>query len=257
MSKYSVKKLAELSGVSVRTLHHYDKIGLLKPSIRTEARYRLYGERELLRLQQILFYKELDFPLKEICEILDNPEFDLTEALESHKVSLKSKRDRINTLLVTIDRTIKNLEKGDIMRHPEELYEGLSKETAEKYRKEAIIKYSKEVVENSENELLKLGKAGFEELKAEMDQSFNSLFWLVEEDPASEKVQAEIANHYAIIRKFWGTANSADKQAGAYAGLGQLYVTDERYTMMNGKPQPAFALFLSKAMGYFAKNSLG
>ena len=77
MENYSVKKLSDLAGVSVRTLHLYDEIGLLKPSVRTSAGYRLYGERELLRLQQVLFYKELDFSLQEIAAILDHPEFDV------------------------------------------------------------------------------------------------------------------------------------------------------------------------------------
>jgi DNA-binding transcriptional MerR regulator len=75
MDNYSVKRLSDLAGVSVRTLHLYDEIGLLKPSIRTDAGYRIYGEKELLRLQQILFYKELDFSLQEIAAILDHPEF--------------------------------------------------------------------------------------------------------------------------------------------------------------------------------------
>ncbi|MBA4145294.1 MAG: MerR family transcriptional regulator, partial [Cytophaga sp.] len=88
MVSYSVKELSEIAGVSVRTLHLYDEIGLLKPSTRTEARYRLYGENELLRLQQILFYKELGISLEEIRSILDDPEFDLLQALESHKVAL-------------------------------------------------------------------------------------------------------------------------------------------------------------------------
>ncbi len=256
MTNYSVKKLAKLSGVSVRTLHHYDKIGLLKPSIRTEARYRLYGERELLRLQQILFYKELDFPLKDICEILDNPAFSVLEALESHKVALHAKLGRINQLLVTVDKTINHLKKGGIMLRPEELYEGLNKETAEKYRQEAMDQYGQEAVETSENELMKLGKTGFEQLKTELAQSAATLFSLREEDPASEKVQTEIATHYHVIRQLWGTVHSPDKQAEAYAGLGKLYVSDERFTMMHGKPQPAFADFLSKAMDYFAKNNL-
>ena len=101
MIQYSVKQLAQLAGISVRTLHLYDQLGLLKPNIRTVARYRLYGEKELLRLQQILFYKELDFPLQEIGKILDDPDFDLVEALLSHKNALEIRRDRIGTLLTT------------------------------------------------------------------------------------------------------------------------------------------------------------
>ncbi len=81
MKTFTVKKLAEISGVSVRTLHYYDQIGLLRPSVRTEKKYRLYGNDELLRLQQILFFRELDFPLKDILEMIDEPDYDLVKAL--------------------------------------------------------------------------------------------------------------------------------------------------------------------------------
>ena len=256
MISYSVKKLAKLSGVSIRTLHHYDKIGLLKPSVRTEARYRLYGEQELLRLQQILFYKELDFSLKQIREILDSVNFNVVEALEFHIVSLQSKKHRIDQLLATLDKTISYLKKGDIMLKPEELYAGLTKETAEEYRNEAIEKYGKDAVETSEKELMKGGKARFDQLKIEAEAVSARLYAMMNQDPASDKVQAEIANHYQVTRKFWGTAGLADKQAEAYAGLGKLYVSDERFTMKSGKPQPAFAAFLSKAMAHFAKEKL-
>ncbi len=118
MNGYSVKKLAKLAGVSVRTLHHYDQLGLLKPSLRTEARYRLYGEKELLRLQQILLYKELDFSLQEIGDILDKADFDLLEALQSHKTALQSRRDRLGVLLTTIDKTIQKLKGEELIISP-------------------------------------------------------------------------------------------------------------------------------------------
>src|SRR5262245_34738395 len=130
MEKYSVKKLARLAGVSVRTLHLYDQMGLLTPSVRTEARYRLYGQKELLRLQQILFYRELDLPLKEIGEILDDPAFDLAQALENHKVFLYEERERINKLIGTIDKTLDHL-KNKTMLEVEELYDGLSMDQRE------------------------------------------------------------------------------------------------------------------------------
>src|SRR5580704_4516137 len=104
--RYSVRQLAGLAGVSVRTLHVYDEMGLLKPSVRTDAGYRQYGEAELLRLQQILFYKELDLSLKQIAEILDDPGFDLVEALVGHRIALSARRDRLTTLLNTIEATI-------------------------------------------------------------------------------------------------------------------------------------------------------
>lgn len=256
MTSYSVQKMAKLAGVSIRTLHLYDQIGLLKPSIRTEARYRLYGEKELLRLQQILFYKELDFPLKEIQAILDNPDFDLVEALLSHKVSLQTRQNRINTLLETIDKTVNHLKTGKIMLKPEELYEGLAKETAETYRTEASKKYGEDVVQQSEKALGNLTKEQFEALKAELKENASALFALKNEYPTNAQVQRLIARHYEMIRIFWGTSDSSDKQAEAYKGLGQLYVNDERFTIIGGQSQPEYALFLSQAMAYFADNHL-
>ncbi|GAB3511318.1 MerR family transcriptional regulator [Emticicia fontis] len=256
MLNYSVQKMAKLAGVSVRTLHLYDQMGLLKPSIRTEAGYRLYGEKELLRLQQILFYKELDFPLKEIHSILDNPDFDLVEALLNHKESLQSRKDRINTLLETIDKTVNHLKTGTIMLKPEELYEGLSKETADAYRTEASKKYGLEAVEHSEKALGKMTKEQFEALKGELKNNANALFALKDEDATHAQVQNLIARHYEIIRIFWGTAGAGDKQAEAYKGLGQLYVSDERFTTIDGVSHPEYALFLSKAMAHFADTQL-
>src|SRR5690348_1079581 len=145
---YSVKQLAKLAGISVRTLHLYDKMKLLRPAVRTRAGYRLYSETELLRLQQILFYKELDFALKDIAQILDEPNFDIGNALEGHKKALGAKKARINTLLKTIDNTLQNL-KNKTMMNPDELYDGLSPQQAAAYRKEAIDNYGKEVVEHA------------------------------------------------------------------------------------------------------------
>ena len=255
MKHYSVKQLAKLAGVSVRTLHLYDQIGLLKPATRTEARYRLYGENELLRLQQILFYKELDFSLQDIEEILNDPHFDLIHALESHKLSLRSRQERINTLLATIDKTIVHLKSHQMLSH-EELYAGLPKETGGTYRKEASKKYGVKTVETAENQLRSMGKVGFDQLKTEQKDIAAKLFALLNEDPHSALVQQQIARHYHNTRMFWGTAQSLDLQAEAYAGLGDLYVSDERFTMVDGKSHPEYAQFLQKAMRYFAETQL-
>lgn len=253
---YGVKDLSALSGVSVRTLHYYDKIGLLKPLNRTEAGYRYYGEQELFRLQQILFYKELDFPLKEIQELLDDPDFNLIDALKKHKSALKNRQERISTLLVTIDRTIKHIKEEKIMSKPDMLYEGLSTEMGTTHRQKAMEEYGQETVEHAEKELMKLGKEGFQKLQVEFEQVNMQLFEFHKENPESEQVQALIAQHYLLIRKFWGTSRKEDKQGEAYAGLGTLYLSDERYTMMDGKAQPKFAMFLKQAMEHFAETQL-
>jgi DNA-binding transcriptional MerR regulator len=251
VERYSVKKLAGMAGVSVRTLHLYDQIGLLKPSIRTEKKYRYYGRAEALRLQQILFYKELGMPLKEIADILDDPQFDPVRSLENHKKVLMQKKEQLTTLLQTIDKTIDHL-KNETMLSIDELYEGLPKEQSTTWRKEAFEKWG-DAVERSENHLRKKTKQDFEALKQAAGKNWTLLQSMMHEDPAGEKVQAAISEHYELIREFWGTAGMPDKQADAYAGLGDLYVSDERYTTVNGKSNPEFAQFMSIAMKYFAK----
>lgn len=103
----TIKQVSDLTGLSVRMLHHYDKIGLLKPTKLTEAGYRLYDDEALENLQQILFFKELDLPLKEIKEIITSPGFDKMEALENHKKLIILKRDRLNGLIELINKTLK------------------------------------------------------------------------------------------------------------------------------------------------------
>lgn len=103
----TVKQVSDLTGISVRMLHHYDKIGLLKPTKLTEAGYRLYDDEALETLQQILFFKELDLPLKEIKEIITSPHFDKMKALENHKKLIILKRDRLNGLIKLINKTLK------------------------------------------------------------------------------------------------------------------------------------------------------
>ena len=252
---YSVKQLAKLAGVSVRTLHLYDQLGLLKPSVRTESRYRRYGENELLRLQQILFYKVLDFPLKEIGPILDDPGFDLIKALEGHKELVTIKRDHLTTLLTTIDKTVNHL-KNKTMSNYEDLYEGMPKEQAEVYRKEAIEKWGEDVVKRSEKALFEMPELDIEQLKTDQKDIAQKLASLVNEDPGSEVVQRQIARHYANIRSFWGESDPTDLKIETYKGLANLYVADERYTTVEGKTNPAFAAFMHKAMMSFADSKL-
>ena len=104
--EYTIKKMAEISGVSPRTLRFYDQIHLLKPSRVTESGYRIYTSQEVDRLQQILFYRSLDFKLEQIAEILDNPAFDHRQALIQHQEMLQEKRKQLDTLLMTIQHTL-------------------------------------------------------------------------------------------------------------------------------------------------------
>ena len=253
-SNYSVKQLARLAGVTARTLHLYDQLGLLKPSLRTEAGYRWYGEAELLRLQQILFYKELDFPLKDIAEIIDDPEFDLVNALLGHKAALLIKRNRLNTLVNTIDKTIANL-KNKTMK-VEELYEGMPQKQAIAWRKEAVEKWGEDAIKRSENAMQEMGKVDVERLKADQKDISAKLKELMGQAPECQPVQEQIARHYANIRSFWGVSDPTDLRADTYRGLADLYVSDHRYTAANGTPDPAFAAFMKQAMIHFADTML-
>ncbi|WP_279401304.1 MerR family transcriptional regulator [Piscibacillus salipiscarius] len=141
---YLVKEVAKLSGVSVRTLHHYDRIGLLKPSKVAKNGYRYYDDDSLRKLQQILFFKELDFSLNQIKEIMINQNFDQLEALENHKTLLKKKKRRLERLLTTVDETIYSL-KEDQKMSKKKMFENFSMDEInahqEKYAKETEEKY--------------------------------------------------------------------------------------------------------------------
>ena len=112
---YTVQQLARLSGVTARTIRYYDQIGLLKPKRISGAGHRIYGQQQLDTLQQILFYRELDFPLERIAEALAELGFDRQKALTQHRVALQARRDRLSLLIQTIDDTLKHQKEGTHM----------------------------------------------------------------------------------------------------------------------------------------------
>ena len=128
--EYTVKALADLAGVTPRTLRWYDRIGLLKPRRTTEAGYRLYGPEQLDRLQDILFYRELGLDLSSIQAILDDPAFDRQAALQSHLEELKNRRDRLEDLILTVQRTIDDL-KGEAKMTDQEKFAAFKRRAVE------------------------------------------------------------------------------------------------------------------------------
>jgi DNA-binding transcriptional MerR regulator len=243
---YIIGRLARMAGVSIRTLHHYDQIGLLKPATRTEAGYRLYGEPELLRLQQVLFYKELDMPLGEVRQILDDPAFDQVAALRSHRQSLHRRMKRLTRLLKTIDRTIDKLTEDDMTLTDEELYEGFTTEQIERYRREAREVYDPALVEESERRVRKMSRAEWKAVGAEGEAVTTSLASLADREPSDTEVQALITRHHAWIENFYPCS------AEVYRGLGQGYATHPEFRAFYEKYRPGLADFMSAAMNYFA-----
>ena len=167
--------LLQCAGVSVRTLHHYDQIGLLRPASRNHARCRFYGETELLRLRQILLFKELDCSLDDIARIVDSPGFDPVDALEAHRKELKNRAERLDALLETIDKTIKKLKGEKIEMGGEELYGGLSKDQAEAYAQEATRRWDPKLVDEANARVKKWPKEKWATVNRELDEILKQL----------------------------------------------------------------------------------
>lgn len=170
--EYTIKRLAELAGVSARTLRYYDEIGLLRPCRINSDGYRIYGEREVDLLQQILFYKSMDMKLEEIQKIISNPDFDTKKALEEHYEKLISRRKQLDQLILTVEKTLAYT-KGEIEMSDKEKFEGLKKEKIAKneamYGKEIRNKYGEDVVEASNNKFLNMSEENFNEMQKTED----------------------------------------------------------------------------------------
>jgi DNA-binding transcriptional MerR regulator len=251
MKAYTVHEVAELAGVSVRTLHHYDQIGLLQPRARTAAGYRLYQEPDLLRMQQILFFRELDFPLLQIKDILDQPGFDQVQALQDHRLRLQAQGERLAQLLRTIDKTILKLTEADMELSDAELYEGFSQEQIERYQREAREMYDPKLVEESNRRVRKMSKAQWNVVKQEGDQVTRKLAELSAQAPGDPEVQQVIARHHAWIENFYPCSSEV------YRGLGRLYTEHPEFRANYDKYRPGLADFMQAAMNYYCDHTLG
>lgn len=250
MNAYTVSQLAKMAGVSVRTLHHYDNIGLLGPSARSKAGYRLYQKADLLRLQQILFFKELDFPLNQIKDILDDPHFDKVDALESHRQLLHQEIGRLTCLLKTIDKTLDDLTEDTMTLTDAELYEGFSPEKIARYKQEARELYDPDLVEQSEKRVRKMSKTQWQAVKQEGDDVTRGLAQLMGSPPNSEAVQQLIARHHAWIENFYPAS------AEIYRGLGQMYTDNPEFRQFYDNYRPDLADFMQTAMTHYADHIL-
>lgn len=187
---YSVKQLAELADVSVRTLHYYDEINLLKPSQVGANGYRYYDDAAMLRLQQVLFYREMGMELLQIKDILDSPDFDLVAALRSHRAVMQEKRNRLQHLVRTIDSTISHLT-GGMNVSKKRLFEGFSEEKQKEYEREARLQFGSKTV----NESIKLwnsyGAEKQESIKQEGGQVYQDLVDAMQAGKSPEDVEVQ------------------------------------------------------------------
>jgi MerR family transcriptional regulator, thiopeptide resistance regulator len=238
-SRHTVKAAAHIAGVSVRTLHHYDQIGLLKPAAHSSAGYRLYDDRDLQRLQQVLFFKELGFDLKEVKRILSDPSFDHRAALVRHRKLLLERQERLGRLIKAVDHSLAALKKGKPM--DTKMFDGFD---AAQYEEEARQRWGHtDAWKQSQDRWKKLTKQDLADIQQEGKSVIDGLVALSDESPADPRVQALVARHHRQINdRFYTCPVEILRQ------LGEAYVDDPRFAAFYDQFQTGLATFLRDAI---------
>lgn len=247
---YSVKELADLAGVSARTLHYYDAIDLLPPSWVADNGYRQYDAHAIARLQQILFYKELGLGLKEIKAILEQPDFDMVTALESHKLELERKAGRILELLETVENTLSHL-KGEQSMSDADLFKGFDEAQQEQYEKEVVERWGADNPAYLQSKR-RWGSYSDErkgEILGEMQAITLGLVEHIGKDVAEPEVQELVARQHRWVNHFW------DCDYEQFEGLGQGYATDPKFSEMYQGYHPDLPAYLYKAIQHYVKSN--
>lgn len=246
-----------MSGVSVRTLHHYDEIGLLKPASVGANGYRYYGREELLRLQQVLFHRELGFSLEEIARVLDAPGFDRTAALRAHRAKLEAESRRFRRLVRTIDETLAALE-GEATMEDKAMYRGFDPEKQAGYEKELVEKHGPAMQGHIDH--AKQGMAGWKQgdydaMQAEAEAIEAGMAKALTDGlPVdASAVTALMRRQHAWIGRSW----NREAPAAAFKGLGEMYLADPRFRDRYDSRQAGLAEYMAAAMASFADRELG
>lgn len=251
--EYLVQKLANLSGTTKRTLRYYDEIGLLRPLRINSSGYRIYGEREVDRLQQIMFFRAMDVNLEEIKRILDDPDFDETEALKSQLENLIGKKNEIDKMIKTVRKTIE-LKEGRNTMTDQEKFEGFKKEMVNKneaeFGKEIRARYGSDVVEKSNRKIMTMTPQESEYVSKLTEDLIDRLVNAVEEHAEPDSaIGKEIAEkHKAWISFYWDQYS-----VEAHRGVVEMYVADERFKAYYDRHVEGAAQFLRDAVVAYLK----
>jgi DNA-binding transcriptional MerR regulator len=240
---YTVKQLAELAGITVRALHHYDEIGLLKPSQVGANSYRYYDEDALLRLQQILFYRELGLELGQIKDVLDSPDFDYIAALHSHRATLLARAERLDTLIETVDNTIRHL-KGEFIMSKHKIFQGLTPEQEEDNTRAARLQYDRQIVNDSVRKWKNYSVAQKQAIFDEGNAIYEELTGALEAGTTAteDAVQAILVRWHNHIHYFY------EPTLEILRGLGELYRTDPAFIANFAKLNVALPEFLHEGI---------
>ncbi|SFG19114.1 DNA-binding transcriptional regulator, MerR family [Halobacillus alkaliphilus] len=244
---YKVKEVARLTGVSVRTLHHYHDIGLLRPSEVKSNGYRYYSEKEITRLQQILFFREVDFSLSKIKKILDAPDFDQEKALRHHKKILIEKSRRLERIILSVEQTLQSL-KGENQMTNHDRFQPFDKSQIEQHEKmyEQEVKErwgETEAYQESKRRTKSYSEKDWKNIQEEGTEIDRQIIGRMDQGPDDLEVQRLIDEKRKHISKYF-----YDCQLEIFRGLADLYVSDPRFTKNIDLLQPGYAEFLRKAM---------
>lgn len=256
MSVHTVSELAKLSGVSVRTLHHYDEIGLLRPARVGENGYRYYGAAELLRLQQILFHRELGLKLEDIRLALDAADFDLKAALRAHRAHLIAQARRYRALVKTLDATLAALE-GETEMDDKQMYRGFPPEKQARYEtwlEDRFGPAAKPEIEASKARMAAMSPADYDGFLAELESVEAALAQAMAGGlPADgEAVAPLVARHHAWVARSW--ARTPDR--AAYRVLADMYRDHPDFRARYEGRAAGFTDYLVAAMNAFAQSRL-
>ncbi|MBN6187924.1 MerR family transcriptional regulator [Aneurinibacillus sp. BA2021] len=245
--EYTVQKLGQLAGISTRTLRYYDEVGILKPARINTSGYRIYGQAEVDRLQQILFYRELGMSLDRIKEIINDPAFDRFQSLTAHHKQLLAKRKQLEQLIDNVEKTIASIE-GRTTMTDKEKFEGFKQKMIEenerKYGDEIRTAYGNDTVMKANEKLKSMTQKEYDEATRLANEINETLAEAVKAgNPASDAAQKA-----AHLHKQWLTCYWSEYSKEAHAGLAQLYVDDERFKAYYDKNQPGTAEFLRDAI---------
>ncbi|MDB5438163.1 MAG: transcriptional regulator [Caulobacteraceae bacterium] len=256
MRLYTVKQVAKMAGVSVRALHHYDAIALLKPAKVGENGYRYYGRDELLRLQQILTWRELDLSLEAVGGMIDQAGVDRVAVLESQRAALAAKAARYGQLIATLDATLADL-KGEKRMDDKELYQGYDPGKQAEYEAWLIDRYGDGMARQISDAWVKGAKeVDTPEAAARLNAEFAATERAIADammDGAGVEaglVQAAVARHYAIVSRFWSPT------AEGYAGLADLYLENPDFRKRYEAVESGLTTFLAAAMRVYATREL-
>jgi MerR family transcriptional regulator, thiopeptide resistance regulator len=247
----TVKQLARLAGVTPRTLHYYDEIGLLKPTRTGANGYRYYGEDSLLTLQQILLYREVEMPLERIRQIMADRDFDVLAALEHHRTDLVQRAARLERLRATVDNTILHL-KGIKEMSKQQFFEGFSDEQQAAYEKEAMQLYDPETVKASAKRWKNYSAAEKQRIGEEGNAVYAGFASAMSKGPASPEAQECVERWRKHMNYFW--TPTLDQ----LMALSEGYIEDPRFKANFDKIHPELAAFVRDAVKvYVAAGSRG